>query len=258
MQTTALPITSRHQCLHQIRRSLSTGSLTMDREMAEILGITIDSSNGGEHTTISPSGSPASIDSTSYVYIESLAIAARLRDSMLTFSSEGMSKLSEWPNSHRVWDPYWGFTSIMTTEDPAAALAITVHSRTATDTEILTTEFVACYLVADIAWQSDGIQKEFEIAKAPTRTQQRLRIKVKEDIGYGSKSTLQRLPIRIISIHGRNFRILTTTFTEEYYKSFRKAGETSSSDLQVSIDSFPAFGCNDAQIAHVARKLMNT
>ena len=44
----------------------------------------------------------------------------------------------------------------MTNVDQAEAVAITVHSRAATDTEILMTEFVACYLAADIAWCYDS------------------------------------------------------------------------------------------------------
>lgn len=51
MKTLALPTMSRHQCLRQIWRSLSSGSLNMDREMVGILGITIDSSYGEHHTT---------------------------------------------------------------------------------------------------------------------------------------------------------------------------------------------------------------
>ncbi|KAF8860696.1 hypothetical protein BDZ45DRAFT_619452 [Acephala macrosclerotiorum] len=253
MQALAHPSTSRYQCLRQIWRSLSTGSLIMDSEMANILGITIHSSGGEERAKRPLSVSPIPSDCTSSVYIESLAIAAGLRDSMLAFSSQGMSKLSEWPNSCRVWDPYWGFTAIMTTEDPATALAITVHSCTASKTEILTTEFVACYLVADIAWQNKTVRKDFENT---TRTQQRLQREAKESIECEPKPALPRLTIRIISIHRRNIRIINTTFTEEYHKSLSKAGQTSPSNLHVSIESLPAVGYDDAQITHVARKLM--
>jgi hypothetical protein len=45
-------------------------------------------------------------------------------------------------------------------------------------------------------------------------------------------------------------------FTKEYYKSLSKAGPTSSSNLHVHIDSFPARGYDGAQITHVAQKLM--
>ena len=49
----------------------------------------------------------------------------------------------------------------MTNVDQAEAVAITIHSRAATDTEILMTEFTACYITAGIAWQYDSIyQKE--------------------------------------------------------------------------------------------------
>jgi hypothetical protein len=44
----------------------------------------------------------------------------------------------------------------MTNVDQAEIIAITIHSRAATDTEILMTGFIACYLTEDIAWQYDS------------------------------------------------------------------------------------------------------
>ena len=42
------------------------------------------------------------------------------------------------------------------------AVAITLHSLAATDTEILMTEFIACYLAADMAWHYDSDHQELK------------------------------------------------------------------------------------------------
>ncbi|CAM6004605.1 unnamed protein product [Sphagnum balticum] len=85
-------------------------------------------------------------------------------------------------DSYRVWDPYWGFIAIMTTGDSATALAITIYSHTPSAAEILTTEFVACQIVANIAWQDNSTQSDFER-------------RAKEDMDRGSKSARRRLPV---------------------------------------------------------------
>ena len=73
----------------------------------------------------------------------------------------------------RFWDPYWGISTIMThagqAEAQPEALAITAHSCAATDTEILTTEFVACYLTADMAWHYDSDHQELKKASEGTQ-----------------------------------------------------------------------------------------
>ena len=64
----------------------------------------------------------------------------------------------------------------MTNVDQAEAVAITVHSRAATDTEILMTEFIACYLIADIAWCYDSDYQGLEkVAKGTQGTSERLK-----------------------------------------------------------------------------------
>lgn len=83
----------------------------------------------------------------------------------------------------------------MTTGDPAVALAITVHSYTASDMEILTTECVACYLVAGIAWRNDDIRKDFENTRASALSQQDLQRHMKDDTECGSKSALPQLTV---------------------------------------------------------------
>ena len=139
----------------------------------------------------------------------------------------------------------------MTNVDQAEAVAITVHSRGATDTEILMTEFLACYLTADIAWCYDSNHQ-----KALTGTQESLKRKVTEDSKLGFKSPMRGLPvssthtpsaipylllliqIRLVSIHGQDIRILTMYFTEKYYQSFQKANQSTSGNLDVRIESF--------------------
>jgi hypothetical protein len=83
----------------------------------------------------------------------------------------------------------------MTSVDQAEAVAITVHSRAATDTEILTTKFVACYLTADIAWCYDsdyqGPKRLWKPKKQPGN--------VTEDNMLGFRSPMQRLPVSLTS-----------------------------------------------------------
>jgi hypothetical protein len=89
----------------------------------------------------------------------------------------------------------------MTNIDQAEAVAITIHSRAATDTEILMTEFVACYLTADIAWCYDSNHQ-----KALTGTQER---KMTEDNKLGFKSPMRGLPVS--STYTPGDPILTST-----------------------------------------------
>jgi len=120
----------------------------------------------------------------------------------------------------------------------------------ATDTEILMTEFVACYLAADIAWCYDSNHQ-----KALTGTQESLRRKVTEDNKLGFKSPMRGLPIRLVSIHGQDIRILTMYFTEEYYQSFQKANQSTSGNLDVRIESFRLPDDWVPQIDHEIKKL---
>jgi|ERR1700733_843621 hypothetical protein len=93
----------------------------------------------------------------------------------------------------------------MTNVDQAEAVAITIHSHAATDTEILMTEFVACYLTADIAWCHDRNHQ-----KALTGAQESLRRKVTEDDNkLGFKSPMRGLPVS--SIYTPGDPILTFT-----------------------------------------------
>src|SRR5271154_6995830 len=45
------------------------------------------------------------------------------------------------------------------------------------------------------------------------------------------------MQIRVVSIHGQDIRILTMYFTKEYYQSFQKASQSTSSNLNVHIES---------------------
>ena len=150
------------------------------------------------------------------------------------------------------------------TQAEAEAIAITVHSRAAMDTEILIPEFIACYLAADIAWQYERNDQGLEKAAKGTRGRlERL---------LGFKSPMQGLPvssthapsatpylllliqIRLVSIHGQDIRILTMYFTEEYYQSFQKANR-STAGICVRIESFHLPGCEDAQISAMVEVL---
>lgn len=61
--------------------------------------------------------------------------------------------------------------------------------------------------------------------------------------------------IGIISLHGQNSRILTTTFTQDYYESLKMPDQTSSNHFNIHTDSFHIRD-DDAQITHLAQKLM--
>ncbi len=73
-----LEMRTRYSCNRLVWQSLKNGSKTMDTGMAELLGITIDSSHGEERTATQLSVSPRSSYSTSDIYIESLSIVASL------------------------------------------------------------------------------------------------------------------------------------------------------------------------------------
>jgi hypothetical protein len=156
----------------------------------------------------------------------------------------------------------------MTNVDRAEAVAITIHSRAATDTEILITEFIACYLTADIAWQYDSNHQ-----KALAGTKGNPRRKVTENNELGFKSPMRGLPVssihalstipylllliqvRLVSIHGQDIRILTMYFTEEYYQSFQKANQSTSGNLDVLIESIRLSDDWKPQINHQIKKL---
>jgi hypothetical protein len=167
------------------------------------------------------------------------------------------------------------------------ALAITAHSCAATDTEILTTEFVACYLTADMAWHYDSDHQELKKASEGTqrgwprlgtwscgrRKSEVTESEVTEENMLEFRSPMRGLPvssthtpsaisylllliqIRLVSIHGLNIRILTTYFTEEYYQSFKKADQPTASSFWVSIESFQLPDEYETKIDYVMEKL---
>jgi hypothetical protein len=165
------------------------------------------------------------------------------------------------------------------------ALTITAHSRAATDTEILTTEFIACYLAADMAWHYDSDHQELKKALEGTqRGWPRLEMwscgkskvtesKVTEENMLEFRSPMRGLPvssthapsaisylfpliqIRLVSIHGLNIRILATYFTEEYYQSFKKTDQPTASRLCVRIESFQLPDEYETKIDYMMEKL---
>ena len=162
------------------------------------------------------------------------------------------------------------------------ALTITTHSRAAADTEILTTEFVACYLTAAMAWHYDSDHQELKKASEGTQwgwprlgkwSCGRRKSKVTEENMLELRSPMRGLPvsstlapsaisylllliqIRLVSIHGLNIRILTTYFTEEYYQSFKKAGQPTAGRLCVRIESFQVPDEYETKIDYMMEKL---
>ena len=161
----------------------------------------------------------------------------------------------------------------MTNVDQAEgeAVAITLHSRAATDTEILMTEFIACYLAAEVAWHYDSDHQELK--KASKGTKGRQERNVTEDNMLGFRSPMRGLPvsstyalsaipylllliqIRVVSIHGQDIRILSMYFTEEYYQSFQKTSQSTSGNLDVLIESFRLPDDWEPQINHEIKEL---
>ncbi|EDN99565.1 hypothetical protein SS1G_02419 [Sclerotinia sclerotiorum 1980 UF-70] len=142
----------------------------------------------------------------------------------------------------------WGFTDTWTTGD-LIALALTIHSRSAMNNEILTTEFIAIYRIAFIAWKNDdSVQQQMEKEMMEKQSPQLC----------ASRPSPRRLPIRLISIHNQNIRILNTIFTEEYFNSLEKDSPPSSSKLHVHIKSISVARHNDAELKDLAQELLNT
>jgi hypothetical protein len=116
------------------------------------------------------------------------------------------------------------------------------------------TEFIACYLAADAAWHYDSNHQELK--KASKGTKGRRKRNVTEHNKLGFRSPMRGLPvssiyappaiphlllliqIRLVSVYGRDIRVLTTYFTEEYYQSFKKADQSTSGNLYVRVESF--------------------
>ena len=86
----------------------------------------------------------------------------------------------------------------MTNVDQAEgeAVAITLHSSAAADTEILMTEFIACYLAAAMAWHYDSDHQELK--KDLKGIKGRRKRNVAEDNMLGFRSPMRGLPVSSI------------------------------------------------------------
>ena len=101
------------------------------------------------------------------------------------------------------------------------ALTITAHSRPATDTEILTTEFIACYLTANMAWHHDSDHQELKKASEGTQWEWlgkwkgcgRWRSNVTEDIILEFRSPMRGLTCQFDTCPVGDL-ILTSTSTD--------------------------------------------
>jgi hypothetical protein len=154
---------------------------------------------------------------------------------------------------------------------PKVKLLLLHYTHAATDTEIFMTEFITCYLAADVAWHYDSDHQELK--KAFKGTKGRQKGNVTEDNMLGFRSPMRGLPvrsiyappviphlllliqIRLVSIYGRDIRVLATCFTEEYYQSFKKADQSTSGNLYVRIESFRLPDDWEPQINHETQKL---
>ena|ERR1700722_404241 len=102
LSTTNPSLSRRRQCLHELHHSAkAAGSLMMGTEMAEDLGVFIDSSDG-EVSTPSPTLSSSSEDVVA-VFLEGHEVACYLRDFMdKSTNIDGTSKFLEWPYVHHL------------------------------------------------------------------------------------------------------------------------------------------------------------
>jgi hypothetical protein len=82
----------------------------------------------------------------------------------------------------------------MTDVDQAEAVAITIHSSPTKSTEILVTEFLSCYIAADMAWHYD-IEHQEELEKASKGKRGKQRKTETEDNMLGLGSPMRGLPV---------------------------------------------------------------
>ncbi|KAF7860738.1 hypothetical protein EAF04_008256 [Stromatinia cepivora] len=247
---------ARRQAAVQINRSIRKSkyreSEILKKEFCDMFGIIIDSDKDIPMNPTTSTDRAETPESDEYenefrVYFNSLGIAGSLHNDMQDLYFEGLGKLYRWPDMYETHFWCWGFTAVWTTSN-LTALAITIHSRSAMNNEILTTEFIAFYRLALIAWTNDKsahqrIETEMMEKQSPQSSP--------------SQSVSRRLPIRLISIHDNNIRILSTIITEEYFRSFIKNSPPSSTKLHIHIKSISVAGYNDIEMKDLAKILFN-
>ncbi|KAJ8060118.1 hypothetical protein OCU04_010472 [Sclerotinia nivalis] len=264
-----LSTTSRRQAAVQINKSIRKSkhkeSEILKKEFSDVFGIIIDSAKDIPMipTTLTDRTETPRSDDGLFFYSPNLAgtplsdedlffnsrnVAASLHNDMQKLSWEGLGKLYEWSDMYEAHRSCWGFTTAWTTSD-LTALALTIHSRSAMNNEILTTEFIAFYRLAFMAWRiDDSIHQQIETEMMEKQSPQ----------SCASRLALRRLPIRLISIHNHNIRILSTIITEEYFYSFKKDSPSSSSKLHVHIKSISVADYTLAEMKDLAKELLNT
>ncbi|KAF7856814.1 hypothetical protein EAF04_009577 [Stromatinia cepivora] len=249
----SLSITPRRQALVKIckfiwRKSKYRESEILKKEFSDVFGIIIDST---EDIPMIPTTSTDRTETPLSHYdlwFNSRDIAAALHNDMQELYWAGFGQLYGWSDMYETYNLRWGFTNVWTTGD-LTALALTTHSCSAMNNEILTTEFIAFYRIAFIAWKNDdSIQQQMEIEMMEKQSPQLCAF----------RPALRRLPIRLISIHNQNIRILNTIFTEEYFNSLEKDSLPSSSKLYVHIKSISVAEYNEAEMKDLAQELLNT
>ncbi|KAJ8062021.1 hypothetical protein OCU04_009803 [Sclerotinia nivalis] len=249
----SLSTTPRRQALIKIckfiwRKSKYRESEILRKEFSDVFGIIIDSAEDIPMIQTTLTDRAETPLSHTDLWFNSRDVAAGLYNDMQELELAGFGRLDGWSDMYETHNLRWGFTDTWTTGD-LTALALTIHSRSAMNNEILTTEFIAIYRIAFIAWKNDdSVQQKMEKEMMEKQSPQL----------YASQPSPRRLPIRLISIHNQNIRILNTIFTKEYFNSLEKDSPPSSSKLHVHIKSISVAGYNDAELKDLAQELLNT
>ncbi|KAF7870039.1 hypothetical protein EAF04_004823 [Stromatinia cepivora] len=247
-----LSTTSRRQVVAQIYKPILKSkykeSEILKKEFSDVFGIIIDSTKDIPMiptTLIDRTETPLS----NYdLFFNSLRIAAQLHDNIQELSWGGLGELRGWSDMYEVHRNCWGFTATWTTCN-LTTLALTIHSHSTMNNEILTSEFIAFYKIAFLAWNyNDSTQRWTE-----TRIMEKQSLQL-----CASRSALRRLPIRFVSIHNQNIRILNTIFTEEYFNSLKKDSPFNSNKLYIHIKSISVAEYNNAEMKNLAWELLNT
>ncbi|CAD6451137.1 d4b99b30-8c00-4bdd-a81f-f2663abfa402 [Sclerotinia trifoliorum] len=236
-----------------IQKSEHRESEILTKEFRDIFGIIIDSAKDMPMIPTTFTGraeTPQSDDELFFfcpedLFYNSRSVAASLHNDMQDLYFQGLGELYSWPDMYEIHFLRWGFTAVWTTGD-LTALALSIHSRFAMNNEILTTEFIALYRLALTAWRTDKsshqrIEREIMEKQSPQSS--------------ACQPVSRRLPIRLISIHNHNIRILSTIITDEYFFSFKKDSPPSSSKLHVHIKSISVAEYSYAKMKDLAKEL---
>ncbi|KAJ8062022.1 hypothetical protein OCU04_009803 [Sclerotinia nivalis] len=163
----SLSTTPRRQALIKIckfiwRKSKYRESEILRKEFSDVFGIIIDSAEDIPMIQTTLTDRAETPLSHTDLWFNSRDVAAGLYNDMQELELAGFGRLDGWSDMYETHNLRWGFTDTWTTGD-LTALALTIHSRSAMNNEILTTEFIAIYRIAFIAWKNDdSVQQKME------------------------------------------------------------------------------------------------